>query len=308
MIASRSLSRSKALALAVYERALTRRGLSPATIRTRHYLLLRFLDFVRGRHLGWLTRADLARYLAQRAASVGASSVAQETSVLRHFLATLVDEGLIRRSAAGDLPVPRARKRVPVLLSPNDIEALLAAASQGARDRAWAGLRDRAALELLYGVGLRAAELRAAQVVDLDLEEGTLLVRRAKRGREKVLPVPPAARPHLRAYLADARPRLTHFGGGRDQGRLILGSTGRPLSEHGVHRLVERVARRAGVRAHPHAIRRAVASHLVRAGASVLAVQSLLGHQRLDTTAIYVACDRDDLRAAVDLLDRPRRR
>lgn len=280
-----ALPRSKARALAAYERVLARRGFAPATIRSRRYLLLRFLAAVRGRHLGWLTRVDVERYLAARAGAVCSTSLGTETSAVRHFLATLVDEGLLRRSAATDLPVPRARPDAPVVLSPADVTALLAAASSGARGRLWSGLRDRAALELLYGVGLRASELRSARVVDLDLEEGTLLVRRAKRGRERVLPVPPAARPHLRDYLARARPRLVRFSARGDTGHLLLGDRGGPLPEHGVFELVARVARRAGVRAHPHALRRALATHLVRAGTSVLAVQELLGHQHVDTTA-----------------------
>lgn len=166
-------------------------------------------------------------------------------------------------------------------------------------------LRDRALVELAYGLGIRASELCSALLVDLDQQDGVLLVRRAKRGQPKALPLPPAALPHLRAYLREARPALVRHGpGGRDRGHLLLTAIGTPLTPKCVRDIVRRLAARAGLRAHPHAFRRAFATHLARNGASLLAVQEALGHVRLDTTAIYVDVERDDLRRAIAILER----
>ncbi len=297
------LPRSKLRLLLAYEDALRRRGRSAATIASRRKTLARFLRRFAGRHLAWLERTDVERYLAERAEVVAPAVQADEAQAVRAFLAALVDLGLLRRSPAAELRVRRASRPAPLLLSEAAVWRLLSAASAHPR-WSWAALRDRAALELLYGAGLRGAEVRAALLVDLDFDAGTLLCRRAKRGEQRVVPLPRAALAHLRAYVDAARPTLVRFGGGRDQGRLLLTRRGRPYEASGLRGLVTAVARRAGLRAHAHALRRAVATHLVRAGASVLAVQELLGHQRLDTTAVYVACDRDDLRRAVGVLER----
>jgi site-specific recombinase XerD len=164
-------------------------------------------------------------------------------------------------------------------------------------------LRDRALIELLYAVGLRASEAEAARVVDLDLAQGTLLCRRAKRGRSRVLPLPPACLPALARYLERGRPRLVRAEV-EDQGHLFLSRRGRPLAYRGaVYGVVRRLARRAGVRAHPHAVRRATATHLARQGVNLGAIQALLGHVNVATTSIYLGVDPAELRAAVETLE-----
>ena len=298
-----SLPRSKQRALDAWERACVRRDHAASTVRVRRRSVVRFLRAFAGRHLGWLTTADLEGYLARLGEHASAATQAAEADVLRGFLALLVEEGVIASTRMADVRVRRAERPPRLVPSEPAVARLLATASAHPR-WPWAGLRDRAALEVLYGVGVRAAEVRAALLVDLDLERGSLLVRRVKRGEQRVLPLPPAAVPHLRAYVTEARPRLVGFGGGHDRGHLLLSNVGRPLGEDAVRRLVARVAARAGVRATPHAIRRGTATHLVRSGVPVTAVQALLGHERLDSTAVYVDLDREDLRRAVDQLDR----
>ncbi|MCA9647035.1 MAG: tyrosine-type recombinase/integrase, partial [Myxococcales bacterium] len=141
-------------------------------------------------------------------------------------------------------------------------------------------------------------------VCDLDLAAGCLLVRRAKRGEPRQLPLPPAALPPLARYLRLGRPRLVRGDvlPAAEQ-RLLLTERGTPLVANEVLRVVKQVAARAGLRAHPHALRRALATHLVQAGVSIAHVRELLGHVRLDTTQRYVLVEREDLRRAVDVLD-----
>lgn len=139
------------------------------------------------------------------------------------------------------------------------------------------------------------------RVDDLNLADGSLLVRAAKRGHARTLPLPRAALPHLQRYVEEARPLLV--AGRVDTGHLIVSKTGRPL-RHGseVWEVVGKAARRAGVRCHPHALRRGVATHLAAAGLNLRAVQALLGHQGLEVTQRYVDVRRDELRLVVELL------
>jgi len=268
---------------------------------------------------------DVRGYLAARGrTAITKTTLAGELGRLRRFFWSLAAAGLVTDDPTETLVVGRS-KPAHLVVSEDAVSRLLAA-SLDVPDRERVHLkkvlqrergplaahelepvfaattkRDRAALELLYGLGVRSAEVRAARTADLDLADGTLLVRRAKRGDPERLPSPPAALLHLRAWL-EVRPLLAR---GLDDGRLLVRNDGKPYGHAtGINKLVARVARRADVTVHPHALRRAVATHLVRAGTSVRVVQILLGHKNLDTTAIYVGVGREDLRKAVATLDR----
>lgn len=140
-------------------------------------------------------------------------------------------------------------------------------------------------------------------MVDLDREGQTLLVRSTKRGAWRRVPITPQALLHVLAYLHHGRPLLLR-GARPDPGHLFVTTRGTPFSSALAFLIVRDVARAAGLRAYPHALRRAIATHLVQAGAPVPAVQALLGHRRLATTATYVGVDREDLRRTVRLLER----
>lgn len=291
-------------ALVVYVAHLRRLNLAPSTRGLYVATARRFMTFV-SKSVEHVRRGDVKGYLAWRSAVLSPPIQAAELRRVRRFLGVLVDEGMIAHSPAEGLTSKRGSYGVQVLLSEGTVTRLLKAASiETPRWGQPVALRDRALVELAFGLGLRVSELRAALLVDLNLAQGALLVRRAKRGAPQVLPIPPSSIPYLRAYVREGRPALVQRGHGRDHGHLLLNNVGTPYRGARVHEVVARVAARARVRAHPHALRRAVATGLVRHGASVLAVQELLGHQRLDTTAIYVEVERDDLRRTVAILER----
>ncbi len=297
------MNRERAAALAAFEATLRRRNLVRSTRRDYVAGVRGFLEHLpKNVRLVEVERDHVRRFLGRRPRE----SARHDLTALRMFFADLLCEG-------ADLPTDglragRPRTRPPLLLCASGVSALMAVASDTSWRAAWRtapafALRDRALIELLFGAGLRCAELVAAKLLDLELTEGTLLVRRAKRGPSRVVPMPPAALPHLRRYVRDGRPHLLRDGA-EDDGALLLSLRGTPLSRDGVYGIVTGLARRAGVRAHPHALRRAVATGLVRGGASVLAVKELLGHSDLSTTAAYVSLDVEDLRRAVAHLDR----
>lgn len=263
--------------------------------------------------LARIEHGDIERHLAElRAAERSADSQYRAFVALRAFFKRLVANGLLGSDPTEGLAVKAPPRAVPLLLSPESVGRLLAASASEpanrsrrtpALSRALAA-RDRACVELLYVLGLRVSEASASLVLDLDLAARTLHVRRAKRGRVHTLPLPNAAVPALERYVRDARPLLVS--GERDRGRLLLTRLGTPVSQVVIGRIVTTAARRAGLaRAHPHALRRAVATHLVCAGASVPAVTEFLGHQCIESTARYLEVGRDELRRAVAILERP---
>jgi len=192
-----------------------------------------------------------------------------------------------------------------LILGEEEVERLLAEASRPVKLRRSTkrsdaiALRNRALLELLYSLGLRAGEVVKLRLLDLDLAGRSIFARRVKGGRGAALPLPENLVPHLESYVSKARPELLEVGD-EAQGILLVNERGRALHNRDVWRTVNKVAKRAGIDAHPHALRRSVATHLVRDGASLPAVQKLLGHKRLDTTQRYVGVEVEELRAAVD--------
>ena len=164
-----------------------------------------------------------------------------------------------------------------------------AAAEQEPRD-AERGRRDRALVETLYGAGIRVGELVALDVRDMDLRRGEIRVY-GKGGKERVVPLPAAAREALAAYLEPRRgpsilaePLFTSLHRRRE-------AASRRLGARDVRRILKARARRAGLadRVHPHRLRHSYATHLLDMGADLREIQELLGHASLSTTQKYTA-------------------
>jgi site-specific recombinase XerD len=160
------------------------------------------------------------------------------------------------------------------------------------------GQRNRAILETLYGTGVRLSECVRLELTDVDLGEGTLLVRSGKGRKDRLLPLPARAATALDLYLRDGRPRLVR---GAPEPGLFVSRDGRRLKPVSVQFVVWWHAKRAGIRTRisPHMLRHACATHLLRGGADVRHIQELLGHERLETTEVYTRVEIADLRDAL---------
>jgi integrase/recombinase XerC len=197
---------------------------------------------------------------------------------------------------------PKLPKRIPAVLSAEDLNAFLdgiaAGPSRGAGRRG--GLapqtdasrlmvrRDRAILELLYASGLRVSELTGLNLVDMDRKELMLRVR-GKGNKERIVPYGGKAEKALEAYQS-VRDEILHKAGGRgDRKAVFLNHFGTRLTQRSVARIVKKYARLANVNwdLHPHSLRHAFATHLLADGADLRAIQELLGHSSLSTTQRY---------------------
>jgi site-specific recombinase XerD len=156
------------------------------------------------------------------------------------------------------------------------------------------GLRDWAAVEVLYGTGVRRIELLGLELEDLRLAEEFLHVL-GKGNKERVLPLGQGARIALERYLSDGRPRLAR---GQHRKLLVSHKHGGPVSENELLASIRQHAQRAEIR--PilgfHQFRHTCATHMLREGADLRAIQTLLGHSNLNTTAIYTQVEVSDLR------------
>lgn len=224
------------------------------------------------------------------------SSISRHLSTIRTFFRYLEAEKRIERNPAAPLVPPTRWKRLPGVMTPKQMRRLLEAASPDS-GRLW--MRDRAMLELMYAAGLRASEVGAVRFHEYKETLGVVLVH-GKGNRERLVPVGVPAREAIGQYVEHLYPELTRFDDGRDDRRLLLSNTGRPLERVAVWQIVRRLARKAGMdNIHPHMLRHSFATHLLAGGADLRVVQELLGHADIATTQIYTHVDRSRLKSVV---------
>jgi len=202
---------------------------------------------------------------------------------LRVFFKYLARENLILANPASELELPRAHRRLPAhLLSREDIDSVIAQTiAHGVL-----GIRDRAILETLYSTGIRRAELVALKLYNLDLKNGSLLVRAGKGDKDRYVPLGLRAIGALRTYLEDVRPQLVIE---PDEGYVFLHEFGEPFEKNRLSDLVKRYLRAAGIDkiGSCHLFRHAMATHMLENGADIRFLQAILGHAQLTTTEIY---------------------
>lgn len=214
---------------------------------------------------------------------LGASSAAREMSAVRAFLTYAAEE----RGNAPQLPRTRAPKRprtLPRPASPTDAIAL-AEEAEAAAPNDWIGARDLAILLLLYGAGLRVAEAMGLTARVLPLGQAMRVT--GKRGKTRIVPLVPAVKEAINAYVA-----LCPFPLAGDA-RLFVGAKGGPLNPDLVRRAVRGARSRLGLpdSLTPHALRHSFATHLLARGADLRSLQELLGHASLSSTQIYTEVD-----------------
>jgi integrase/recombinase XerC len=249
---------------------------------------------------GKLTAVEVRAFLAGLHARRHPATLGRKLAAMRAFFRFLVREGRCPLDPTAGISAPRTPKRLPNPLPVDDCVALVEEERPGGRAPDEKALRDRALVELLYGAGLRVGEISALDVRDVDLHRGDVRVS-GKGGKERVVPLPSAARDALGAYLGLrrapgmlAQPLFTALRRRRDGPRR--------LGARDIRRILEARARRAGVagRVHPHRMRHSYATHLLDMGADLREIQELLGHASLATTEKYTAVSAERLMEVYD--------
>ena len=254
-------------------------------------LLARYPEI--GKSPGTITSSRLRDFVRELSArGLQPSSIARKLVSVRTFFSFMLAEGLTTRNPAEDLELPRRTRRLPVVLSSEEAEALIECCSSFP-DRVW-GLRARAMLEVAYGCGLRVSELLGLRLDDVALEDGFLRVI-GKRSKERVVPLGRHAARAIREYLVSARPRLARSPASPF---LFLNARGGRLSRMGCWKILRACVAASGIRRRvtPHTLRHSFATHLLEGGADLRAVQEMLGHADISTTQIYTRVDRQYLR------------
>jgi len=224
------------------------------------------------------------------------ASAARALAAIRSWFKWLARTGLLEQNAASLVATPKLPKHLPRVPS---IEQMNRVVDSVGEDAASWPARDAAILELLYGCGIRNAELTGLNLEDIHWANEAILIR-GKGQKQRYVPLGDAAAEALRAYLAERAARLAAASEGKRLAtpalflNLQLRGLGKPggearLTTRSIGRIVKRIAILRGLSAdvHPHTLRHAFGTHLLEEGADLRAIQELLGHERLSTTQRY---------------------
>ena len=289
--------------VADYLRVLTNeRGASEHTLRAYRRELHGFASFVAERYgnersVDRIEHTDIRAYLGTLYdRGLSKASAARALAAIRSWFKWLARAGYLELNAASLVATPRLPKHLPRVPS---IEQMNRVVDSVGEDAASWPTRDKAILEMLYGCGIRNAELTGLNLEDIHWANEAVLIR-GKGQKQRYVPLGDAAALALRAYLAERSARLAADGSakGRATPAIFLNLQLRGLSKPGgqarlttrsVGRIVKRIAILRGLSAdvHPHTLRHAFGTHLLEEGADLRAIQELLGHERLSTTQRY---------------------
>lgn len=280
------------------------RQVAQATLAAYRRDLEAFEDFL-AVHLGasewrWeaVERLDIRGFLGSlERRGLAPRTLSRKLSAVRSFFRFLHLEDRVPANPARDVRGPRAEKRLPNHLARDAVDAVYGAAEARAAENDLKGTRDLLILELLYGSGLRLAELAALDVRHLDPVTEQARVR-GKGDKERIVPVTAAAVTAFRRY--EPRRQEAVAGAGARTTALLVNGRGGRLSRRSVQRVVRTMLERAA-EASPgrsvHSLRHSFATHLLDRGADLMAVKELLGHASLSTTRIYAHTSMERLRA-----------
>ncbi len=275
-------------------------GLADNTLLAYRNDLQHLLAFLKNKRLARASRQEIINFVQRENRRSAPATVARRIAAVRMFYKFLHMENPRQKDPSSALERPLAWQRLPKVLSPAEIEALLAAPAAGfkkvtkkTRHARALFLRDAALLETLYATGCRAGEVAGLLLAGVNLDIGYLRCT-GKGARERVVPLGRRARAAIESYLERGRPRLA---GKKDPPLLFLSRSGGKLDRTNVWRLVKHYLAAAGVAKHAsiHTLRHSFATHMLQGGANLRAIQEMLGHASPVTTQIYTHLDRRDL-------------
>jgi integrase/recombinase XerD len=271
---------------------LVERNLTLNTIKAYGSDLAAYQKHVEEKHIDMtgITPDELTDYLWHRKTKgLKPSSIYRVVESIKMFYRFLVLEGIVKKNPVKHLVSPRIPKKLPVVLSGDDMQRLLAQPSSG-REK---DVRYKAMLELMYASGLRVSELLSLTIDNIDFGEGLLTVF-GKGRKERLIPFGSSAQRALETYLILRNKRF------REQPALFVSKLGKPLSRVEFFRQLKKYALNAGITKHisPHSLRHSFATDVLRGGADVRVVQEMLGHANIATTQIYTHVETDQMKEA----------
>ena len=271
------------------------RGLSKNTIAAYGTDLKHFIarmEAVGIKDIGKIRRQDITSYMLYlKDNGIGSNSISRALVAIKMFYRFLVQEHLAKDDVSGVIESPKLIRGLPDVLNTDEVDKLLS--GPDLRDKI--GIRDRAAIELLYASGMRVSEIVELTKEGVNLDIGFIKCR-GKGDKERVVPIGRKAREAVARYLEKVRPGLLK---GKEDPHLFISRLGRKISRVTFWKMIKRYAKLARIKKDitPHTLRHSFATHLLEHGADLRVVQEMLGHADIATTQLYTHIDRTRLKA-----------
>ena len=235
-------------------------------------------------------RVVINNYLASRLDSgVSVSTIQRIITCIKSFYLFLYENNFIQSNPAQLIDNPKKRRKLPIIISENEIEALLSCPNTDTSS----GMRDKCILELLYSSGLRISELLNIKVNQITHDKSFLKIK-GKGGKERLVPIGSSAMSSLLTYIDTYRCNIKNID---NVEMLFIRETGAVISRQECWKMIKKYALASNInkKISPHNLRHAFATHLLNNGADLRTVQMLLGHASLSTTQIYTHIAKDRL-------------
>ena len=236
------------------------------------------------------SKEDVQRFLYEEAKEVEARSQARRISGLKSFFNFLIFEGYRKNSPIDLIESPKLGRKLPTVLSLSEIERLLDCIDLSHAQ----GHRNRAIIETLYGSGLRVSELVDLKISDLYFDENMMLIN-GKGDKQRLVPLGAFAKKFIQLYIDDVR--ILNKISNEDRDTLFLNRNGKKLTRAMIFTIVRQLGQMVGIekKISPHTFRHSFATHLLENGADLRTIQTLMGHESITTTEVYMHLDTQHL-------------
>lgn len=227
------------------------------------------------------TKATIIAYLLHlQKKGRATSTISRNLASIRSFYQYITKNKLIEHDPTAELESPKVQKKLPQILSTQEVELLL----EQPKCVDLKGYRDKAMLELLYATGIRVSELISLNMTDINLDMG--FIRCNKGTRERMIPIGSMAVSALREYLSKARDLMIQDS---DEKAIFVNVNGRRLTRQGFWKIIKQYKNQAKINKDitPHTLRHSFAAHLLENGADLRSIQEMLGHSDISSTQIY---------------------
>lgn len=255
--------------------------------------LRKMVLYLEGRGLKNITevrKVDLQGYISEMGRkNFASSSISRSVASIRALFQYLLKEGMIQMDPSEELKPPKVEKKVPEILSVQDVDRLLKQPDQVTPK----GIRDIAMLELLYATGMRVSELISLRTTDLNLQLGYVTCH--ENGKERIIPIGNVSKKALIHYMEESR---GVFVKDDEETALFTNCSGKAMSRQGFWKVLKGYAEEAGISGDitPHTLRHSFAVHMLQNGADVKSVQEMLGHSDISSTQVYLGVNVNKMR------------
>lgn len=241
------------------------------------------------------SNADVVAYLMRlKQEGKAKATVNRKLASIRTWFQFLIKEGVIERNPASDIRSPKIERKNIAYLSPEEVETLMTMPDESPK-----GIRDRAILELMYATGIRASELIALEIDDVNVRMGFITCR-GENMKARIIPIGRIGRQAMEKYLYGMRNEILEEH--PEERTLFVNYIGHPITRQGLWKILKEYGEKAGLSQNltPQVLRNSFAVHMLQNGADIKSLQELMGHEDITATQIYLAVTKNRIKDVYD--------